>query len=84
MISAANKFANLWFPQNQIFLASTVCLFSLFASDAIGTFLSSVFIKEDATKDDVFSFFLWESLAMIVIHIAMAVFFKGKPISIQK
>ena len=50
MISGATKFANLWFPQSQIFLANSLCVFAVFGSDALGTFLSSYFIREDATK----------------------------------
>lgn len=45
MISGANKFANTWFPHQQIFLVSSVCVFGVFASDAIGTFLSSFNIR---------------------------------------
>ena len=45
MISSANKFANLWFPRYQIFLVSTICMFGVFASDAVGTFASSAFIN---------------------------------------
>ena len=84
MISSANSFANVWFPHHQIFLVSSICIFGIFTSDALGTFLSSYFVREGATRDDVFHFLLWESLIMIVIHILNAIFFKGKPKNIQK
>ena len=59
MISGAVKFANLWFPQEQVFLVNATCLFAIFGSDAIGTWLSAYFIKDDASKHTVFNFFLW-------------------------
>ena len=46
MISTANKFANIWFPRNQIFLVSSVCIFALLASQALGIFMSSFFIRK--------------------------------------
>ena len=59
MISGAVKFANLWFPQEQVFLVNATCLFAIFGSDAIGTWLSAYFIQEGASKQTVFDFFLW-------------------------
>ncbi len=84
MISGANKFANVWFPHHEIFLANSICVFGLFASDAIGTFFSSYFIRKDSTKEDIFHFFLWESIVSIIIHILMALFYRGTPKTIQK
>jgi hypothetical protein len=45
MISGSTKFANLWFPKSQIFLANSLCVFAIFGSDALGTLLSSFFIR---------------------------------------
>ena len=84
MISSANSFANVWFPHHQIFLVSSICIFGIFTSDALGTFLSSYFIREGASRDEVFDFLLWESIIMIIIHVLNAFFFKGKPKNIQK
>ena len=84
MISTANKFANIWFPKHQIFLVSSVCIFGLLASQAIGIFLSAYFIRKESTKDDIFMFLLVEGIVMIVIHLAMAFFLKEKPKNIQK
>ena len=84
MISGANKFANIWFPHQQIFLVSSICVFGIFTSDALGTFLSSYFIREDSTKEDIFNFLLWESVAMVAINIFNLFFFRGKPKNIQK
>ena len=84
MISGANKFANTWFPHHQIFLVSSVCVFGVFASDAIGTFFSSYNISEESSKEDVFQFFMWESIVMIAINLLMIIFFKGQPKNPQK
>ena len=84
MISGANKFANVWFPHHQIFLVNSICVFAIFASDAIGTFLSSFFIRKHSTRNDVFHFFVYESLAMVAIHLLMICFFRGKPKHLQK
>ena len=58
MMNSPNKFANLWFPVHQIPLVNAVCIFAIFASDSIGSFASAFFIKENATKDSIFQFFL--------------------------
>mgnify|MGYP001951801615 CR=1 FL=1 len=84
MISSANSFANVWFPHHQIFLVSSICIFGIFTSDALGTFLSAYFIRKEATRDEVFDFLMWESIIMIIIHVLNALFFKGKPKNIQK
>ena len=83
-ISTANKFANVWFPQNQIFLVSSVCIFGILTSQSLGIFLSSFFITKESTKEDIFAFIMWESIIMIIIHLLVVVFFKGKPKNIQK
>ena len=84
IISAANKFANVWFPKDQIFIVSTLCVFCIFASDALGTFLSSYFIRDSSTKEDIFQFFMIQSIAMITINVLTLIFFKGLPKSKQK
>jgi len=84
MISGANKFANIWFPHQQIFLVSSTVVFGLFASDAIGVVISSFSIKDDATQDDIFNVILCESITIITIQMLMALFFRGTPKYIQK
>jgi hypothetical protein len=84
MLSAANQFATRWFPRAQIAIANALCVFALFASDALGTFLSAWFIREDATEESIFNFFLWESAALIAVHLLNAIFFRGEPSSPQK
>jgi len=75
MTGSANKFSILWFPKHQIFFINCVCVFALFASDALGTFFSSYFIRENATKEDVWNFFFIQSIIMIIIQLLMAIFF---------
>lgn len=58
MINAAPKFANLWFGKKEIFLVNSIVLFAMFASDAIGSVLSSYCIESDATKEDILGFFM--------------------------
>ena len=45
MLNSPNKFAICWFPVKQIALVNSICIFSIFASDSIGTFASAAFIN---------------------------------------
>lgn len=79
MLNSPNKFAISWFPVNQIALVNSICIFSIFASDSIGTFASAAFLDENSTKEDFFDFFAGETVIISCILISMAVFFRGKP-----
>ncbi len=50
MINSANKFVNVWFPAKDVFMMNSLCVFSLFASDALGVFCSAIFIDKSSTK----------------------------------
>lgn len=84
MVSGANRFANLWFPKHQIFLINSICVFAIFASDALGTFCSTYLIRENSSKSHIYDFFMWQGIAMIAIQLLMTFFFRGVPKSLQK
>lgn len=79
MLCSPNKFVVNWFPVNQISLMNSLCIFSIFMSDSLGTFASAAFLDKSSTKEDFFWFFAVESAVIVCILILMAVFFKGEP-----
>lgn len=79
MLNSPNKFAVTWFPNRQIAIINSICIFSIFTSDSIGAFSSGIFLSGSPTKEEYWSFFVKESAIVISILLLMALLFKGKP-----
>jgi hypothetical protein len=52
-IGAANKFPNTWFLDKEIFLVKSLILFTMFAADTIGYFMSTAAITKESSTNDV-------------------------------
>lgn len=57
MLCSPNKFVVNWFSLEQIPFMNSICIFSIFMSDSLGTFASAAFLDKNSTKDDYFKFF---------------------------
>jgi hypothetical protein len=79
MLNSPNKFVVNWFPVKQIAIMNSVCLFAIFMSDSLGSFLSALFLNKHSSKEDYWRFFALESLVIVCILVLMAVFFRGEP-----
>lgn len=79
MLCSPNKFVVSWFPVQQISLMNSLCIFSIFMSDSLGTFASAAFLDKNSTKQDFFNFFAFESGVIVIVLVLMAIFFKGSP-----
>lgn len=83
-IGAANKFPNTWFLDKEIFLVKSLILFTMFAADTIGYFMSTAAITKQSSKSDVQSFFIIQSAVLVSFHILNALFFRNTPKNPQK
>lgn len=55
-------------------------MFALYASDALGIFMSALFISDDSDKDDFLTLVVVQTIIAITVHLLVCVFFRGAPL----
>jgi len=79
VMSAPIKFVKNWFAARRASLVSAIVVFALYSSDALGIFMSALFVADDSTHQQFLLLVGVQAVIAILVHLVMLCFFRERP-----